>query len=321
MKKKIVVLGGGNGSAKTLSALKPYGDQYELTGIISMADSGGANGRMRTEENMLPPSDLMRASLALSSYPFEMLRSLFYKKRVTDIDQKVDGYYLGILLYKWMLHDGLTFMQAHETLCQMLDMTGTTMPVTLEQSHLCAHLSDGTTLHSEAEIDRPQKKEGVAITKVWLDPEIDALEDAAQAIRKADVILFGPGSLYTSIIAALLPKGIREAIAESQAMLIYIAGDAYEGDGEDGPTTLSGAVGALETYLPRQLDHVLYSDPRGLTEEQKKGYTEAGWKILRDDIEGDLNKKIVRRNLQRETVGLAAPKIGEALRDLIDGHS
>lgn len=316
-KKKVVVIGGGNGSAKTLRALKVFADEMEIIGVVSMADSGGANGRMRKEKNMLPPSDLMRATIGLSEADFYDMRKIFYKNRLSGVDEKIDGYYIGIMWYSMMMDAGYTFMQAHEAFEQVVGSLGKTYPVTLEQSDFCVELSNGDILMGEGEIDDPQYDRSLRISRAWLQPTPPMYEPAAKAIEEADVVILGPGSLYTSIIAALAVEGMMKgALRKSKAKFIYVAGDAYEKDGETGPQKLSEFVSELEQYLPRPVDAVLFSNYQ-LNDKQKAEYDKRGWNLIEDDMPQD-DPKVVRTNLQRHTsFGISAEYLGQRLYSLI----
>lgn len=316
MKKKIVTIGGGNGSAKTLRALKWRKDKYDISGVVSMCDSGGANGKMRSEKKILPASDLMRAATSLSSVDYQDMREIFYKNRIQGIDQEIDGYYLGIMWYWMMQEQGFSFMQAHNAFEQVVGAIGKTYPATLEFTDLCVALSDGSTLVGEGNIDEPKGDRSARITKAWLQPEVQLYQGAKQAIAEADVIIMGPGSLYTSIIATLLTTGLKEEIEKSKASLIFISGDAYAKHGEQGPTTLSDRVAELEQYLPRKVDTIIVSNPN-LTEEQKEKYKEYEWELVEDDLPHD--ERVVRANLQRpDSFGLSSNLLGDVLCQHID---
>lgn len=314
MKKKIVTIGGGNGSAKTLRALKTYINEFEISGVVSMSDSGGSSGRIRKEFGVLPPGDIMRAILALSPYDYQILRDIFYKPRFEDAG-KLNGHNLGNMFLTLAQQYAGDQRDALVALHQAVGAVGQVYPVTVLESDLAVDLESGERIVGEHEIDRPETEGRDRIVGAWLEPKVDIYEYAKKALEEADVIVLGPGSLYCSIIATLLVDGVKEAIAASKATLIYVAGDAYEREGEAGPQVLSEFVGELEEYLPRKLDHILISNPT-LTEEQHAIYDERGWVLFEDDMQDDA--RVIRKDLQRPTFGIRAVYLGEALKEIID---
>jgi uncharacterized cofD-like protein len=229
-KKKVAVLGGGNGSAVCLEALKKFNNRFEIAGIISMSDSGGSSGRLRKEFSTLPPGDIMRAVLALSKYDYKSLRQVFYKPRFAGLG-KLDTHNLGNLFLVLAAQYGGSFMHGLEALAASVEVCGKVFPVTMHTVDLAAELDNGSIVRTEAFIDKPEYNRGWKIKKVWLEPDCKVYEAAAKAIRQADYIILSPGSLYTSLISTLLPAGVREAIAASKAKIYYVAGNAFRLDG------------------------------------------------------------------------------------------
>jgi uncharacterized cofD-like protein len=315
-KKKVCIIGGGNGSAKSIRSLKKYSDDFELSAVISMSDSGGSSGRLREEFGMLPPGDIMRAILAMSRHvKYRELRQVFYKNRFEGAG-KLDGHNIGNLFLAFAMQYTDSLPDALSALHQSVGAVGTVHPVTMEATDITVEYENGTTVTGEHDIDRPEQRDS-RIATMTLTPSVKGYKPALEAIKNADAIVIGPGSLYCSLAACLLVEGVSDAIAESNAQLIYVAGDAYEKDGELGPTTLSGFIADLEQFLPRSFDAILFSDNNSLSDEQLKKYDDAGWMLMEDDVDGDMDGKLVRKNLQRSSFGLGSPYIGEALRDII----
>ena len=315
-KKKIVVIGGGNGSALCLEGLKKYANNFDISAVISMSDSGGSSGKLRKEFNTLPPGDIMRAILSLSKYDYKMLRQIFYKPRFQNTG-KLDSHNLGNLFLTLMSQYSGDFLFALEALSQSVEAQGKVYPVTLERSNLVAELQNGDIIKTEEFIDNPKYNRGIKIAKVWLEPDCRAYAGAQKAIKAADCIILSPGSLYTSLIAALLPKGIKEAVAKNKrAKLIYAAGSAYRLDGETGPERLSDFVLQIEKYLPRKIDLVIHNNHK-LNAKQKQFYKEKKWGVFEFDKENLKGKKVKSLDLEAVEGGLSSEKLAVMFRGVL----
>lgn len=218
--KKIAVIGGGTGTYNVLTGLKEY--PVELCAIVSMVDSGGSSGRLRDEFGVLPPGDVRRCLLALSDLPLEKvsLRQLFEYRFGNGRGLK--GHSFGNLLLT-----ALTEITGREDLAikeaaKILDVKGEVLPVTLESSNLCVRLEDGTIIKGETNIDIRRVRPDIKILDVFLDPPVKIFPGAKKAILASDLIILGPGDLYTSVMPNLLVEGITEAIAKSTGKLVYV---------------------------------------------------------------------------------------------------
>ena len=316
MKKKVVVIGGGNGSAIALVALKRYAELFDISAVISMSDSTGSSGRLRDELGALPPGDIMRSVLALSRYNYRLLKKIFYTTRFEGAE-KLGGHNIGNLFLSLSASHGGNFMDAVKAFGQGLAVVGQSYPSTLDSTDLVAELSNGEIVRTEGSIDRPKYDRSLKIKRLWLEPEGKAYPEAVRSITEADWILLSPGDLYTSVVAALLPKGIREAIDKSKARLIYIAGNARHEDGATGPETLSGFVAALENYLPRPIDTILYCDHKQ-TEAEKEFYARKKWKIFPFDVENLPGRDVRGCDFERDGGGLSSVKLGRLLKEMIE---
>ena len=225
MKKiKAVVMGGGNGVAKTTRALKENLDVFEISSVVTMSDSGGSSGRLRKEFGVLPPGDILRAVLSLSIYDYKMLKQMFRTVRFQDTG-KLNNHNLGNLFLVLSEKYSGSLIDSIRALEQAVEATGHTYPVTLDETDLVVELNDGEIVKTEGVIDRPNYDRSLRIKKIWLEPSGNIYKDAKEKIEEADCILLGPGSLYCSVIASLLPNGVKEAINKSKAKLIYVAGN------------------------------------------------------------------------------------------------
>lgn len=317
MNKKIVVIGGGNGSAKALRALKDFQD-LEVAGVVSMSDSGGSSGRLREEFNTLPTGDVLRAVLSLSKYDYGVLKRIFYKTRFNGVG-KLDKHNLGnLFLVLSEQYDG-DFMHAVRALEESVEAEGHVYPVTLDKTHLVAELTNGDIIKTEGVIDEPSYDRSLKIKRAWLDPDGEIFEDARCAIEEADCIVIGPGSLYTSIVATLLPRGVREAFSHSKAKIIYVAGNSYTITGETGPERLSDFVKELQVYVPRKIDYIVHNN-HAHNDAERAAYVEQDWEPFEADLENISNYTVVQDDFERDlsdAPGLDPVKLGNILHRII----
>ncbi|MBI5222309.1 MAG: YvcK family protein [Candidatus Magasanikbacteria bacterium] len=314
-KTKVVTIGGGNGSATVLEALKQHRDVFDISAAVSVSDSGGSSGCLRQEFNALPPGDILRAVLALSVYDYKILKNIFYRERFSGAG-KLDNHNLGNLFLTLAGKYAGDFVSATRALEQAVDAVGHVYPAALEQTDLAVELSNGEIVKGEAEIDVPKYDRSLRIQKAWLEPAGQVYSGAKEAIEQADAIIFCPGSLYTSVIAALLSVGVKEAIAASKAKLIYVPGSVYELEGETGPEKLSDFVKELQSYLPRKIDLVIHNVHALNTAEQKK-YQDKKWAVFENDKEKIPEYKVMDVEYEKPVGVFWIERLGEILRETI----
>jgi len=313
--KKIVVVGGGNGTAISLNAIKKIDKDLEISAVVSMSDSGGSTGRLRKEFDTLPPGDVMRAILAMSPYHYPLLKKIFYRNRFEGVG-KLDKHNLGNLFLVLTEKYNSDYIQSIRALEQSVDAVGKVYPVTLNKTDLVAELDNNDVVKGEAELDEPEYDKSLRIKKVWLEPKAKIYEDAKKVLKDADYIIFGPGSLYTSIVATTLAKGFKEAIESAHAKLIYVSGNARHINGETGPKVLSEAVQELENYLPRKLDMVVYNN-HNLNTKEKEFYNSRGWEIVPCDEENLSDTKVLQGDFERNGGGLCDEKLSKILKEVL----
>ncbi|HBU06709.1 MAG TPA: hypothetical protein DEB09_01350 [Candidatus Magasanikbacteria bacterium] len=313
--KKIVIVGGGNGSAISINAVKNFGDKVKISAIVSTSDSNGSSGQLRKEFKTLPPGDVMRAVLAMSPYDYDVLKKIFYRNRFENCG-KLDKHDLGNLFLVWAEKYAKDYMSAVRALEQAVGAIGHVYPNSLQQSDLVAELVNGKTIKTEGKIDRPDESNFSRIKKLWLEPKVKASDGAIKEIKEADYIIMGPGSLYTSIVAAILPTGIKEAIKKSKAKLIYVCGNAYEKIGEKGPGKLSEFVKELQTYLPRKIDLIIFDNAK-LDKKQSQYYKEKKWNLIVNDRHNIPEYNVIAGNFERTSGGLCPAKLGKILNKII----
>jgi uncharacterized cofD-like protein len=211
---KIVAIGGGTGLSVMLRGLKNY--TSNITAIVTVADDGGSSGRLRGDLGILPPGDIRSCLAALADKEDLMEQMLRYRFNSGELA----GHNLGNLFLAALNDMSGGFDSAVRSLSKVLAIRGQVLPVTLQNVNLAADLEDGTTIYGESSICKSQKR----IKRVYLYPaNCLPLPEALEAIKEADAIILGPGSLYTSIIPNLLVIGIPDAIMESEAVKIYVS--------------------------------------------------------------------------------------------------
>jgi uncharacterized cofD-like protein len=256
---RIVVIGGGKGSYNALRGLSRR--MVSLTAIVSMADDGGSSGRLRDEFGHLPPGDVRRCLLALSSGSPAPLRRLFdYRFERGD---GLDGHSFGNLMLTALTEITGRADLAIDEAGQLLQARGRVVPVTLSNTRLCAELEDGTVIRGEAQIDR-RGKSSQRITRVFLDPPAIANPAALAAIQEADAVVIGPGDLYTSVLPNLLVSGIASAIRTTHATRLYVC-NLVTKPGETDGFAASNFIAEVQRYLgdPVALDHAIVNVPTG----------------------------------------------------------
>ncbi len=227
----IVVIGGGTGVSTVLSQLKKVAD---VTAIVSMMDSGGSSGRLRDEHGILPPGDILKC---ISELLPDDERSIKWRDFLSYRFQKgegLKGHSLGNLLlaasYDW--EGGPSF--GIEAISWLMNLQGRVLPVTLNNVELVARLANGREVYGETNIDLRSSDLDMRIEYISLSRRAQIFRPAAEAIRAADKIVIGPGSLFTSILPNFLVEGVAEVLRETRATKIYICNlvtDPAETDG------------------------------------------------------------------------------------------
>lgn len=249
---KVVVIGGGTGLSTMLRGLKQY--TSHITAIVTVGDDGGGSGKLREDLGMLPPGDIRNCILALADT--EPLMEDLLQYRFTEGSLK--GQCFGNLFLAAMAGISENFEDAVQKMSSVLAVKGKVLPVTLDDMKLVAELENGEIIEGESKIPSEVIVRKTRIKKLAIKP-IDAkpLEEAIKAINNADVIIMGPGSLYTSIIPNLLVKGIPEAICKSPAKKVYIS-NVMTQPGETDGFKVSNHLKVLMDYgVAGNIDYVI----------------------------------------------------------------
>lgn len=213
--KKIVTIGGGTGHFTLLSGLKNY--SVDISAVVSMADDGGSTGRLRDELGVLPPGDVRQCLVALSDSS-EILRELM-NYRFENGDLK--GHNFGNLLLSALEKIGSGFTNGLREAAKILNIKGWVLPVSENKMNLAIKLKNGEILLGEKHLDDNPNIKQYGIEKVFLKPRVKANTRVIRDIKKADLIILGPGDHYGSIIPNLLVNEISKAIQKSKAVVIY----------------------------------------------------------------------------------------------------
>ena len=253
---RIVAIGGGTGLSTLLRGLKEYSGN--ITAVVSVADDGGSSGVIRTEFGVLPPGDIRQCLVALADAEPVMKRLFQY--RFTE-GEGLKGHSFGNLFLTAMVETTRDVDTALKESSRVLAVRGEVLPSTLDLVHLSAEFDDGTRIYGESALRHAGKK----ISRLVLEAESHGSTDAAgearpimahpdvlKAIREADLIVIGPGSLYTSVMPNLLVEEIAQAIRASRATKVYVCNVATE-FGETDDFLVADHVGAIERHAGRNL--------------------------------------------------------------------
>lgn len=272
---KIVVIGGGTGLSVLLRGLKSH--TSNITAIVTVADDGGSSGRLREELGILPPGDIRNCMVALADT--ESLLDQLFQYRFKD-GQYLEGHSMGNLLLAAMTNITGGFDKGIKAMSRLLSIRGRVLPATLEKVVLTARTRDGQLISGESAIPAS----GQAISRVSLEPECQALPEALEAIREADLIVIGPGSLYTSVLPNLLIKDLAATIKGARGIRVYVCNVMTQ----PGETTGYGAADHVQAIVDHVghgiIDYVLVNNeeiPRGLIAK----YLEQGAETVSPDTD------------------------------------
>ncbi|EIT87024.1 hypothetical protein A374_02184 [Fictibacillus macauensis ZFHKF-1] len=287
---KIVVLGGGTGLSVLLRGLKAFA--VDITAIVTVADDGGSSGRLRQAYDMPPPGDVRNVLAALSEV--EPLVEQLFQHRFT-IGEGITGHSMGNLLLAAMHDITGDFVMGIQELSKVLNVRGKVLPAANKSVVLHAEFEDGSVVTGESKIPLHDKK----IKKVFLTPtHIEPLQASIHAIEEADLIVVGPGSLYTSIIPNLLVTGIKEALYASSAPKVYVC-NAMTQLGETNHYTASDHVQALIDHAGQGIIDTVIVNNEPISEESIALYKEEGAEPVVCDLErlNGLGYEVISENI------------------------
>ncbi|MBS9783896.1 YvcK family protein [Candidatus Gracilibacteria bacterium] len=328
--KNIVAIGGGAGTYNVLYGLK-NNLKLNISAIISVADNGGTTGSIRDKYGILPPGDFRRAVAALAKRT-DMVRKLFEYKFETE-KGVIGANKIGNILLTALVDIEQDYEKGLNMMCEMFDVRGRVIPVTLEDVHLGVEFEDGTKIIGEKNIDISDKNPGErthdpdqSIINAWLEGGNGTTLNptAREAILNADYIIIGPGDLYTSIVPNLLCEGMKEALDETSAKLIYIC-NAMTKRGETSNMEVIDFVNVIERYIePGKLDYVIVNSGHiddEMVEKYKKIENKKPVKIKDHSIFRDKSYKIIERDIvnDEDVVRHNPKKLAKIIEDILDG--
>lgn len=311
---KIVAIGGGHGLSNMLRGLKNH--TGNLTAIVTVADDGGGSGMLRQDLGMPPPGDIRNCMQALANVEPVMAQLLGY--RFTE--GSLSGQAFGNLLLAALNGISDSFDQAVARMSEVLAISGRILPVTNADVQLEAIFENGSRVLGESKIFRFKKEQDCRIRNVRLLPEHSAaLPQAIQALEEADLILLGPGSLYTSVIPNLLVDGIVDAICKSDALKMYICNIMTQ-DGETEGMTASDHVAALLNHgAPGLIDLCLANSAPvrpGLLERYKE--EDAAPIVVDREVIEAWGIEVIERPLASETSDYARHSPGRLAQSILE---
>jgi len=295
--KNIVCLGAGTGQASILKGLSRM--PFNVSGIVSVTDNGGSSGQIRKSMDIPQPGDT-RNCLASVADSEEIMTKLFEYR---FLEGDLQGTSLGNLIIASLTRIFGDFGQAITMANIMLKTKAQILPVTTRSTHICAELLNGKIIKGEWEIIA--RKDKAKISRMFLKDESYAYPPCISALRKADLIIIGPGSLFTALVANLLVSGIAPTIRASRAKTCYIA-NLMTQPGQTIGFKLSDHVQIIEKYLGRELDYILVNNKK-ISGDVLKHYSEFGSEPVKiNKIKNP--KRIIRAPLAHDQVGEAVRK-------------
>ncbi|MBT9152787.1 MAG: Gluconeogenesis factor [Firmicutes bacterium] len=262
---RMVAIGGGTGLAVLLRGLKQY--TSNITAVVTVADDGGSSGRLRSDLGVLPPGDIRNCVLALADT--EPLLEQLFQYRFAE--GELAGHSFGNLLIVAMTNITGDFKVAVKEFGKVLAVKGQVLPVTDSPVQLHALLKDGSRVVGETKVGQCNGQ----IVDMFLEPaEALPLPEVLRAIREADAIILGPGSLYTSVIPNLLVKGVSQALLETQAIIIYVCNIMTQ-PGETTGLTAADHVATIHKFVGGKIVDYIVVNVEHIKPELAAKYREA----------------------------------------------
>ena len=244
---RVVTIGGGTGSSILLRGLKRYADRINITAIVTTFDDGGSSGRLRDEFGVPALGDLRRCIGAL--LPEDLERSALdgmLEHRFSS-NGSMDGHSLGNLMLLGAMQSSHTLSDAIDSITDSLNLVGRVVPVSDELADVCATLPDGTVIRGESAVGH-HNQELFGPSRVFLEPPVAANAAALEALHTAQVVILGPGDLFTSVIPNLLPTGTTHALQQSSAHILQLCNIAAK-QGETIPYAASDFTTTANFYI------------------------------------------------------------------------
>ncbi|HEY5524037.1 MAG TPA: YvcK family protein [Clostridium sp.] len=313
---KIVVIGGGTGLSTMLRGLKYY--TSNITAVVTVGDDGGGSGDLREDLGILPPGDIRNCILALADTEPLMQDLLQYRFQ----EGRLKNQNFGNLFLAAMAGISDNFEDAVQKMSSVLAVTGKVLPVTLDDMQLVATLENGNKVYGESQIPEEVIKQNSIINNLAIEPEdAQPLTEALQAIKEADAIIMGPGSLYTSVISNLLVKEISSAVRKSSALKIYVCNIMTQ-PGETDNFTTADHLKVLRKYGGKDILDCVISNSGDISKELKDKYLKNNCILVTSDEKEvkDLGIALVQENIlkvENEIIKHDSERLAEVLIDTI----
>lgn len=286
---KVVAIGGGTGLSNLLRGLRRH--TSNLTAVVAVSDDGGSSGRLRAAFDMPAPGDLSDCLSALSDNELEVSRLMQYRFERGD---ELEGHTFGNLLITTLTEVEGDFGRAARVLNRLLNLSGSVYPVTAQPVSLCVTKADGTVVRGESSI---RDSAGPA-ERLSVEPAApQALPEVVSALNRADMVILGPGSLFTSTLPPLLVPEVRQALQERRSTLVYVCNIMTEAGETDGFSVVDH-VETLERHLGRAPDLVVVND-RPVDSARLKAYAAEHAQEVRDDAD-----QLVERGIRIQRLSL-----------------
>lgn len=310
--KNVVVIGGGTGLSVMLRGLKQIHD-INLTAIVTVADDGGSTGRIRRQFHIPAMGDVRNVMCAMAEE--ETIFTSLMNFRFDGEDSDVGGHNLGNLILTALTQTTGSFMEAIKTFSKFLNVRGDIVPSSLQVITLYAVMEDGTIVRGESNIPSFDNR----IEKVFYQDKVEPTREALQAIHEADVIVYGIGSLYTSIMPNVIVDGVVEQLKANPAKKIYFC-NAMTQPGETDDFTLEDHVDAIVKHsFPEAVDVVITHNNRASDEvlEKYKAMGSIPVRIAQKDHSYEIISRDVL-NFDDELIRHDSNKIRDVLEELIN---
>ena len=312
--KKVVVIGGGTGTYTVLVGLKKY--PVELSAVVSMMDSGGSNRVIRDEFGFLPTSDIRQCMVALASDETdELFRKLFTYRY--EAGTGISGMTFGNLFMAALTDIYGSQEEALNKTCELLDVKGKIIPVTFDNTHLVARYSNGQQVLGEHYIDEPSEDNAKhKIVELEVFPKALANPKASYEIEKADLIVLGPGDLYTSVLSNIVIEGIVDALRKTKAKKVLVV-NLMTRHGQTDGFTARDHLREVEKYTGRgSIDICIVNKSKNYPKGVLARYHEEDAYPVKDNLGNEGKVKIVRGDFIPKVV-YEKPTSDRLIRSLI----
>jgi len=313
---KIVAIGGGTGLSTMLRGLKIYSSN--ITAVVTVADDGGGSGILRNDLGMIPPGDIRNCILALADTEPIMEKLLQYRFE----EGMLKGQSFGNLFLAAMNGISASFEEAVRKMSQVLAVVGRVLPVTLENVKLCAELEDGFNICGESSIGNHHNFHSGRIKRVYLEPgRVKPLNEVLEAISEADIIVLGPGSLYTSIIPNLIVDGIAECLKNSKAEKIYVCNIMTQPRETDG-YRVSDHIKAIEEHTYKGIIGYCIANTANIPDSYLEKYAMDGATMvgIDEDVINSMGVSLIKGNfatIRNNLVRHDDQKLADVIIDLV----